>query len=147
MDWNEEPMDGVDPLPPLQEKKKAPRVRRPFVQRQGAGSVFGSITDYGRMAAGMGGAAQGAHLGGMIGQTMGAIARENQSRVAQQREMRRMDHDLQRQQEELQALLIRLQHERELAEKKMKYDYAMQQIADDKERGVKFSTRWKRLMD
>ena len=53
----------------------------------------GSIVDYGRMAAGAGAAAQGSHLGNMMNMTMGAINQENQSRVAQQREGRRMQHE------------------------------------------------------
>ena len=53
----------------------------------------GSIVDYGRMAAGAGSAAQGSHLGNMMNLTMGAINQENQSRVAQQREGRRMQHE------------------------------------------------------
>ena len=55
--------------------------------------MFGSIADYGRMAAGAGGAAQGAHLGNMMNMTMGAINQENMSRVAQAREGRRMQHE------------------------------------------------------
>lgn len=56
--------------------------------------MFGSsIVDYGRMAAGAGAAAQGSHLGNMMNMTMGAINQENQSRVAQEREGRRMQHE------------------------------------------------------
>lgn len=54
--------------------------------------MFGSLVNFGRMA-GMGAAAQGAHLGNMINQTMDAIGDENSSRVAQEREARRMQHE------------------------------------------------------
>lgn len=47
---------------------------------------------------------QGAHLAGMINQTQNAIAAENQSRVAQERERRRMEHEKE---------LMRLQLERQ----------------------------------
>lgn len=99
MQWNEEPMDGVDPLTPAPRRARVPR---PVFRPQGGNQVFGSIVDYGRMMAGMGGAAQGASLGNMINQTMGAIGEENRSRVAQEREGRRMQH-------EKDMLLMRLQ--------------------------------------
>jgi len=43
--------------------------------------------------AAMGSAQQGRHLGNMIAQTMAAHQDENDSRVSQQREMRRMMHE------------------------------------------------------
>ena len=52
-----------------------------------------SVTNFGAAMAGMGGAAQGRHLGNMMGMTMGAINQENQSRVAQMREARRQQHE------------------------------------------------------
>lgn len=100
MEWNEEPMGGVDPLPPA----PRPRARRPVARPQGGNQVFGSIVDYGRMAAGFGSAAQGAQLGNMINQTMDTIGEENRSRVAQEREARRMQH-------EKDLLLMRLQEQ------------------------------------
>ena len=53
-------------------------------------------------------AQQGRHLAGMINQTTGAIDKENDSRVAQQREMRRMQHEINLKQMELDALLKRI---------------------------------------
>lgn len=114
MDWNEEPMDDVDPMAALQQAQgqplpaQPPRRPRPVIRSQGGSPVFGSIVDYGRLAAGVGAAAQGAHLGNMIGQTMDAIGEENRSRVAQEREMRRMEHEKAMKQMELDAILARL---------------------------------------
>jgi len=47
----------------------------------------------GHNAAMFGVGAQGGHLQGMINGASGAIAQENASRVAQLREMRRMEHE------------------------------------------------------
>lgn len=74
--------------------------------------MFGSIVDYGRLAAGAGAAAQGAHLGGMINQIHGTFQRENDSRVAQAREMRRMQHEKEMKRMELDAILARIQQAR-----------------------------------
>lgn len=112
MEWNEEPMDGAGQgaVPPPAPGQPAPPRRgpRPVIRQQGGPQVFGSIVDYGRLAAGVGAAAQGAHLGNMIGQTMDAIGQENRSRVAQEREMRRMEHEKALKQMELDAMLARL---------------------------------------
>lgn len=62
------------------------------------------------------GAQQGAHLAGMINQTTGAIDKENDSRVAQQREMRRMQHEINLKQMELDAILKRIEAARQSAE-------------------------------
>jgi hypothetical protein len=81
---------------PAEPPKKPVAPRRPafsWPQQQEAGMFGGSIVDYGRMAAGAGAAAQGSHLGNMMNMTMGAINQENQSRVAQSREARRMQHE------------------------------------------------------
>lgn len=54
----------------------------------------GSNFVYGGMAAAMdGAAAQGNYLQGMMNNATGMIQRENDSRVAQMREMRRMEHE------------------------------------------------------
>ena len=55
---------------------------------QGYGFALGGFNTAGTMAG-----QQGAHLAGMINQTQDAIAAENQSRVAQERERRRMEHE------------------------------------------------------
>jgi hypothetical protein len=108
---------------------------------------FGSIVDFGRMAAGAGAAAQGSHLQNMANMTMGAIGRENQSRVSQMREQRRMMQERQMQEMELQELLIRLRHEQEMADKQMKYQAGMKRMEDDKKRGVVYSSKWNKLFD
>lgn len=53
--------------------------------------------------------AQANALQGMISQTMGAHQDENDSRVAQMREMRRMEHEKELKRMELDAILARLQ--------------------------------------
>jgi hypothetical protein len=58
--------------------------------------------------AAMGSAQQGKALGDMISQTMGAHQDENDSRVAQLREMRRMEHEKELKRMELDAILARL---------------------------------------
>lgn len=69
--------------------------------------------------AGMMAGQQGAHLAGMINQAQDAIAAENQSRVAQQRELRRLEHEKEmlrmqiEAQERQAALLQRLQAARQ----------------------------------
>lgn len=114
MRWNEEPMNGADPLAALPQDQPAPPRRRPrpVSRSQGGPQVFGSIVDYGRLAASAGAAAQGAHLGNMISQTMDALGQENRSRVAQEREMRRMEHEKEMKRMELDALLARIQQAR-----------------------------------
>jgi uncharacterized membrane protein YqiK len=109
--------------------------------------AYGSVVDFGRMAAGAGAAAQGSHLQNMANMTMGAIGRENQSRVSQLREQRRMMQEQQMKEMDLQELLVRLQHERELAEKQMKFQAGMKEIEADQKRGFFSSEKWKRLFD
>jgi len=58
--------------------------------------------------AAMGSAQQGNVLGNMISQTMAAHQDENDSRVAQMREMRRMEHEKELKRMELDAILARL---------------------------------------
>jgi hypothetical protein len=58
--------------------------------------------------AAMGSAQQGKALGDMISQTMSAHQDENDSRVAQMREMRRMEHEKELKRMELDAILARL---------------------------------------
>jgi redox-regulated HSP33 family molecular chaperone len=56
----------------------------------------------------MGSAQQGNALGNMISQTMSAHQDENDSRVAQMREMRRMQHEKELKRMELDNILARL---------------------------------------
>lgn len=52
--------------------------------------------------------AQGNMLQGMAGDAMAAIQRENESRVAQSREMRRMQHEKEMEQMRINAMIQRL---------------------------------------
>lgn len=61
-------------------------------------------------------AQQGGHLAGMINQTTNAISKENDSRVAQAREMQRMQHEINMKQMELDALLKRIEAARAQAD-------------------------------
>lgn len=87
------------------------------------------------------------HHQGMAGDVNAAISAEMRSRVAQSQEQRRMQQAQSMKNMDMQALLVRLQHEREMAEKKMRYDFAMREIESDKARGVTSSTRWGKLLD
>lgn len=92
------------------------RTRRERMQRyrdamQRAQS-YGTPSGVGNVAAQMAAmhAAGGQHLQGAANQVMGAIAAENQSRVAQLREMRRMEHEKE---------LLRMQQEAEMQRAEM----------------------------
>jgi len=61
--------------------------------------------------------AQAKHLGGMISDVMGAYQDENDSRVAQMREQRRMDHEAEMESMRQEALLQRLAMEQQEREK------------------------------
>lgn len=78
---------------------------------------------------------QAAHLQGMANQAMNAIGDENDSRVAQAREARRQEHAYRMQ---MDALLVRLQHERFLAARNRQ----AQQEAADKARGMTYNSEW-----
>jgi len=51
------------------------------------------------------------------------------------------------QSQQLQVELERIRQERELAEKQMKMAAAMQAYQADRDRGVSYSTRWKKMFD
>ena len=87
------------------------------------------------------------HHQNMAGDVNDAISGEMRSRVSQSREQRRMQQEQSMKNMDIQALLVRLQHEREMAEKKMRYDFAMREIESDKARGVTSSTRWGKMLD
>jgi hypothetical protein len=78
---------------------------------------------------------QAAHLQGMANQAMNAIGDENDSRVAQTREARRQEQEYRMQ---MDALLVRLQHERFMAARAMQ----SQKEAADRASGVTFSSEW-----
>jgi hypothetical protein len=83
-------------------------------------------------------AEQFAHLGNMSNQVMNAWGDENDSRVAQMRELRRQQHEKDLMAMRTQELLARLQSERFLAAKQMQ----MQQRAADKASGTLYSSEW-----
>ena len=70
--------------------------------------LMGGHGQSGAYHAAIGSAQQGRALGNMIAQTMGAHQDENDSRVAQMREMRRMEHERMLKQMEIDAILARL---------------------------------------
>jgi hypothetical protein len=84
------------------------------------------------------------HSQNILNMTMGAIGRENQSRVAQSREMTRMQFQDHQKRMEYDMLLKRLQHEREMEERRMEMERDMASEMADRARGVTSSTRWRR---
>lgn len=116
MEWNEEPLDDLDPMAARDaaarraapsRPRRAPRQVSPIIQ---GGPMQGIAPFMGLVAPHI--AAQGSHLGGMINQVQGVIQRENDSRVAQAREMRRMEHEKAMKRMELDAMLARIQQAR-----------------------------------
>lgn len=93
------------------EAPQAPQrsIRRPFNMQaySGANPVQQGFIDQ------FGPAAQARHLRGMISQTENAFQDENDSRVAQMREQRRMEHEMEKEAMRQEALLQRLAMEQE----------------------------------
>lgn len=87
--------------------------RRPFNMQaySGANPVQQGFIDQ------FGPAAQARHLGGMISDVTGAIQDENDSRVSQMREQRRMAHEMEMESMRQEALLQRLAMEQREREK------------------------------
>ncbi len=81
------------------------------------GSAFANA---GAMAAFSGAANQGAHLAGMIGQAQGAWGNELDSRVAQNREMRRLEHEKELERMRQEAALKKIAAEQEMMMMQMK---------------------------
>ena len=88
-------------------------IRRPFNMQaySGANPVQQGFVDQ------FGPAAQARHLGGMISDVTGAIQDENDSRVSQMREQRRMAHEMEMESMRQEALLQRLAMEQREREK------------------------------
>ena len=80
-------------------RRNSPFATGNFMMNHGASGAY---------HAAMGSAQQGNVLGNMISQTMAAHQDENDSRVAQMREMRRMEHEKELKRMELDAILARL---------------------------------------
>jgi hypothetical protein len=111
--------EGGKPIPPpsapaAQGAQQGPQraTRRPFNMQaySGANPVQQGFIDQ------FGPAAQARHLGGMIKDVTGAIQDENDSRVAQSRELRRQEHEMAMEAMRQESLLERLameQRERE----------------------------------
>lgn len=87
-------------------------------------------------------AQQGGHLAGMINQAQNLWGDELDSRVAQNREMRRMEQE--RYMEELRqaTILKKLQMEQQLAMQEMRAKERQQRIAQDRAAGIINSTAW-----
>lgn len=117
----------------------APRRGRPSPSFFG-GSMFSdnglNLARGGFNLAQIGAGQQGAHLGGMIGQVQQAISDENDSRVAQERERRRQEHEKELLRLQQEYALQRLQAEREIMRQ--------QRIAADRANGVLWSSTWNR---
>lgn len=79
---------------------------------------------------------------GMVSDVMGAVGNELDSRVAQEREGRRMQHEsemtMQQMQMQYEMLLAKLRHEREMAEREM----MMKREQADRQRGVISNSAW-----
>ena len=88
--------------------------------------------------AGMMGAQQGNALQNMISQTTDAWRDEHDSRVSQNREMRRMQHEKDIERMRIDAMLKRLEMEKD----QMRDQMRGQRIAADRKSGVLHSTNW-----
>lgn len=97
-----------------------------------------NLAQGGLNAAMAGGASQAAHLAGMIGQAGRAWQNELDSRVAQAREIRRMEHEREIERMRQEAALRKIAMEQEMARMQMR----MQRIASDRANGVISSTNW-----
>ena len=128
---------ALEPPAPNDGRIVQPVIRRPARAsffNGGNGGMYGLEGHY-RMAQNMAGQ-QGGHLAGMANQINQAIQDENDSRVAQMRELRRQEHEKEMLRMQQEALLERLRLERELAER--------QSQAADRARGILYSSTWKR---
>lgn len=125
---------------------KKDQTRRNITERakQGRTSQGGFAThpmqaQYSAFMQGFGPQAQANSLQGMINQTTNAWQDENDSRVAQAREMRRMEHEKEMERMRQETILRRLQMEQGMDAQRMRMD----RIAKDRANGVLFSTNWK----
>ena len=82
----------------------------------------------------------GSHLAGMANQVQGALSDENDSRVAQMREMRRMEHEKELERIRQDALLKRLQMQQEIEERRQRAS----RESEDRANGVFYSSRWEK---
>jgi hypothetical protein len=74
----------------------------------------------------------------MANQVQGALSDENDSRVAQMREMRRMEHEKELERIRQDTLLKRLQMQQEIEERRQRAS----RESEDRANGVFYSTRW-----
>lgn len=82
------------------------------------------------------------HLQDMAGDAMDAWENELDSRVAQSREMRRMDHEKWIEALRQQTILQRLAMEQRLTQQQMRMKDRQNRIDADREAGITFSTEW-----
>lgn len=120
-----------------------PRAPRPAPARPVRNNTFGGAMGWNDGSAFAGGGfnmaqamagQQGSHLAGMINQVQNAIADENDSRVSQERERRRQEHEKELLRIQQEYALQRLREEREAIRQ--------QRIANDRASGVLFSSTW-----
>ena len=102
-----------DPRPPRKKRSSS----RPFTRGVNYVDDFIPSSMAGAMHSQAGHSAQGNHLAAAANNVMSAVGGEMQSRVAQAREMRRMEHEREMERMRQEALLKRLQAEQERAEK------------------------------
>jgi hypothetical protein len=98
--------------------------RRPFNMQPYAGATSMNPASMAQQVA----SAQARHLQGMIGDVTGAIRDENDSRVAQAREQRRMEHQAQMEAMRQEALLRRLAVEQRERDRMLQMQLQAQQL-------------------
>ena len=119
---------NLDRQQAIQERAQAQQANR-----RGGGQQGGFATGLAQHA-GMMAAQQGNALQNMINQTTGAWRDEHDSRVSQNREARRMQHEKDIERMRIEALLKRLEMEKD--------QMRGQRIAADRKAGVIHSTKW-----
>lgn len=141
---NAKPRGGKDPL---EEQRRRDLVTQNARNRQRA--MMARTGDPGSMIPGFGPAQQYAQSQNMANNTMQAIADENDSRVSQMREMRRMEHEQQMERMRQDALLQRLQMEslqqdkdRELQMKTLAAQGVLKKVLRNDGRGGGFYTTY-----
>ena len=106
--------DWLNPQPDAEEQERAKQRQRAAeqrardIERQRNAAAYVSVVDQAMAVAPMVTAAQGNHLTKMAEDVNEAIEKENDSRVSQLREMRRMQHEKDLKRMEMDALIQRL---------------------------------------
>lgn len=135
-------LQGFGQPQPPRRPRRPPPARRPVPPTViGSGIMYEDGSDFVRGGFNMAAAhnAQlGSHLAGMANQVQGALSDENDSRVAQMREMRRMEHEKELERIRQDTLLKRLQMQQEIEERRQRAS----RESEDRANGVFYSTRW-----